>query len=129
MPRQPSSTLTDGEARLMKVLWIAGRATVAEIVAALAATKSLAYNTVQTMLGILERKGYVAHEQVGRAFVYWPLIKRGVARRRAVSHLVEGLFDNSPSLLILEVLRDDQLDPDEVERLKHLIEEGMAKAT
>ena len=80
-----------------------------------------AYNSVQTMLRILEAKGHVAHEQIGRAFVYRPLIEQRAARRRALGHLVKALFDNSPSLLILDVLADARLDPVEIERLKRLI--------
>ena len=122
MARKPSPALTDGETRLMNVLWKKGCATVADVVAALPTKHPVAYNTVQTMLRILEDKGYVAHEQVGRAFVYRPLVEQRAARRRALGHLTKALFDNSPSLVILHVLQDEHLEPAEVERLKRLIE-------
>jgi predicted transcriptional regulator len=121
MARKPSPTLTDGEARLMNVLWKQGQATVSEVVASLPRRPPVAYNTVQTLLGILEDKGYVAHEQVGRRFVYRPVVEQNVARRRALSHLVKSLFDDSPSLLVLNVLDDERLEQSEVERLKKLI--------
>ncbi len=121
MARKPSPTLTDGEARLMNVLWKQGQATVSEVIASLPRRPPVAYNTVQTLLGILEDKGYVAHEQVGRRFVYRPVVEQNVARRRALSHLVKSLFDDSPSLLVLNVLDDERLDQSEVERLKKLI--------
>jgi predicted transcriptional regulator len=124
MARPPSPTLTHGETRLMNVLWQKGRATVAEVAAGLPGRHPVAYNTVQTTLRILEAKGYVAHEQVGRAFVYRPLIERQAARRRALGHLVKALFDNSPSLLVLDVLRDEHLDPAEIQRLKKLIRDA-----
>ena len=124
MARPTSPTLTNGETRLMNVLWEKERATVAEVVAALPRRHPVAYNTVQTMLRILEAKGYVAHEQMGRAFVYRPLIERQAARRRALVHLVKALFDNSPSLLVIDVLRDEHLDPAEIERLKKLIRDA-----
>lgn len=124
MPRRRSATLTEGETRLMNVLWRKQRATVAEVVAELSKRHPVAYNTVQTMLRILEAKGYVAHEQVGRAFVYRPLIERDTARRKALGHLVRSLFDNSPSLLVLDVLRDEHLDRAEVEKLKKLINDA-----
>lgn len=123
MARKPSPTLTDGETRLMNVLWRKGRATVGEVVAALPKTHPVAYNTVQTMLRILEDKGYIEHEQMGRAFVYRPLIAQRAARRRAVGHLIKSLFDNSPSLLVLGVLQDVHLDATEIERLKRMIAE------
>jgi len=121
MARKPSPTLTDGEVRLMNVLWKQGQATVSEVVASLPRRPPVAYNTVQTLLRILEDKGYVAHEQVGRRFVYRPIVEQNVARRRALSHLVKSLFDDSPSLLVLNVLDDERLDQSEVERLKKLI--------
>jgi BlaI family transcriptional regulator, penicillinase repressor len=124
VPRRPSPTLTDGETRLMNVLWQKRHATVAEVVAGLRKRHPVAYNTVQTLLRILEGKGYVTHEQVGRAFVYWPLIEQQAARRRALSHLMKALFDNSPRLLVLDVLRDERLDPAEIEHLKELIKDA-----
>jgi predicted transcriptional regulator len=122
MARKRSATLTDGEARLMNVLWRRGRATVTEVLHALPSKPPISYSTVQTILRILESKGYIAHEKAGRAFVYRPIVERRTARRRALRHLVSRLFDGSPALLVLNVLEDDQLDVEELKRLKQLIE-------
>lgn len=108
----------------MNVLWKKRRATVAEVMGALPRKPAVAYNTVQTMLRILEEKGYVAHEQEGRAFVYRPVVEQTAARRRALGHLVKSLFEGSPSLLVLNVLKDEQIHPDEIARLKQLIDEA-----
>jgi BlaI family penicillinase repressor len=124
MARRRSPTLTDGEARIMTVLWDKERATVGDVVTALRAKYPAAYSTVQTMLRILESKGYVKHEKMGRAFNYRPLVDQRQARRRALSHLVSRLFDNSHSLLVLNVLEDDRIDPAELERLKKLIQDA-----
>jgi len=121
MPRRPSPTLTDAEARLMTVLWDKQRATVADVVAALG-KRAVSYSTVQTLLRILETKGYIAHEKAGRAFVYRPVVDQKQARRRALSHLVSRLFNNSLSLLITNALEDERIDPAEIERLKTLLE-------
>ncbi|HEY7447162.1 MAG TPA: BlaI/MecI/CopY family transcriptional regulator [Vicinamibacterales bacterium] len=121
MARRRSPTLTDVEARIMTVLWDKERATVSDMVIALRPKYPAAYSTVQTMLRILETKGYVKHEKSGRAFIYRPLIDQRQARRRALSHLVSRLFDNSPSLLVLNVLEDDRIDAAELDRLKKLI--------
>jgi predicted transcriptional regulator len=104
------------------VLWQKQKATVAEVVAALRSRKAPTYSTVQTMLRILESKGYVAHEKTGRAFLYRPLVDQREARRSALSHLVSRLFDGSPSLLVRNVLEDEHIDPAELERLRKLIE-------
>ena len=122
MARQPSPTLTDGEARLMTVLWELNHATVAQVVRALGPRRIVNHSTVQTMLRILETKGYVAHRKSGRAFVYRPVLDQKHARRKALTHLVQRLFNNSPSLLVLNVLEDERIDPSEIERLRKLLD-------
>lgn len=121
MARRRSPTLTDVEARIMTVLWDKERATVGEVVTVLKSKYDAAYSTIQTILRILEAKGYVKHEKSGRAFIYRAVIDQRQARRHALSHLVTRLFDNSPSLLVLNVLEDDQIDPAELEQLRKLI--------
>ena len=110
MPRKQSTTLTDGELRLMNVLWTLERATVSEVVTALPAQGRPAYNSVLTILRILERKGYLRHETQGRAFVYIPTVDRDGARRSAIQRLVSQLFDNSPSSLLLNILENASVD-------------------
>lgn len=124
MPRRRSPALTDAEARVMAVLWERTTATVADVVAALKKKRSVSYSTVQTILRILEGKGYVSHEKVGRAFIFRPRVDERQARRRAVRHLMTRLFNGSPSLLVLNVLEDEQIDSDELVRLKKVIEEA-----
>ena len=124
MPRQRSPALTDAEAPIMGVLWQRKTATVAEVVVALKKTRSVSYSTVQTILRILETKGYVAHEKVGRAFIYRARVDERQARRRALKHLVTRLFNGSPSLLVLNVLEDNQIDAQELSRLKKFIEDA-----
>jgi predicted transcriptional regulator len=124
MARKPSPTLTEAETRLMNVLWSKDRATVAEVAAAMAQNRPVAYNTVQTTLRILERKGYVAHGQKGRAFVYHPIVQRSAARRRALGYLTKALFDGSPGLLVRNVLENGRIEPAELEHLKRLINES-----
>lgn len=124
MARTPSPALTDAEARVMAVLWRLRTATVGDVVAALKTKREVTYSTIQTILRILETKGYVTHDKVARAFVYHPLIDERQARRRALRHLVSRLFDGSPSLLVLNVLEDDAIDQAELKRLKKMIEDA-----
>ena len=122
MPRRRSPALTDAEARVMAVLWQRHTATVADVVAAFRKKRAVSYSTVQTILRILETKGYVAHEKVARAFIYHPRVDERQARRRALRHLLSRLFNGSPSLLVLNVLEDEKIDSEELQRLKRLIE-------
>jgi len=122
MARRQSPALTDAEAEVMAVLWRLRRASVGEVADALNETRPVTYSTVQTMLRILETKGYVTHGKVARAFVYEPVVDERQARRRALRHLVSRLFEGSPSLLVLNVLEDEEIDPAEREQLRKLIE-------
>ena len=122
MARRQSPALTDAEARVMAVLWRLGSGSVGDVTVAVNETHAVSYSTVQTILRILETKGYVAHQKVARAFVYQPIVDERQARRRALRHLVVRLFEGSPSLLVLNVLEDEDIDPEERVRLKQLIE-------
>lgn len=124
MARKQSPALTDAESQVMAVLWRLGQASVGEVVTAMNEKRSVTYSTVQTILRILETKGYVSHEKVARAFVYRPVVDERQARRRALRHLVSRLFEGSPTLLVLNVLEDEEIDPAERERLKQLIEQA-----
>lgn len=106
----------------MGVLWRVNTASVGDVVTALQETRAATYSTVQTILRILEKKGYVSHDKVARAFVYRPVVDKRQARRRALRHLVSRLFEGSPSLLVLNVLEDEGIDPAERERLRALID-------
>jgi predicted transcriptional regulator len=124
MARKTSPALTDAEARVMAVLWQLRTATVGDVVAALAPERAVSYSTVQTILRILEDKAYVEHDKIARAFLYRPVVDERQARRRALRHLATRLFNGSPSLLVMNVLDDEEMDPDELQRLKKLIEEA-----
>jgi predicted transcriptional regulator len=106
----------------MAVLWTRKTGTVSDVVGELKKERTVSYSTAQTILRILETKGYVAHEKVARAFIYRPLVDERQARRRALRHLVARLFNGSPSQLVLNVLEDDQLETEELNRVKKLIE-------
>lgn len=105
----------------MNVLWDKGAATVGEVTEALTGTPALAYSSVLTTMRIMEQKGYVRHEQRGRAFVYEPLVDRQTAGRSALRQLMSRFFDDSPGLLVLNVLEDEEIDAKELKRLRALI--------
>jgi predicted transcriptional regulator len=123
LARKKSPGLTDAELRLMDVLWERGQATVSEVVEALPSDVPLAYSTVLTTLRILETKGYLRHTKDGRAFIYRPVVDREQARESAVKHLLGRFFENSPELLMLNLLESNQVAPEELKRLRERIDE------
>lgn len=123
MARRKSPTLTEVELELMDVLWDRGQATVADIVEALPEAR-LAYSSVLTMMRILEQKGYVEHVKEGRAFIYRPLVDRQQAQKSVIGYLLKRFFNNSPELLVVNLLEHDDVGPAEMERLKQMIEKS-----
>jgi len=124
MARKPSPTLTDAELRPMEVLWRRGPSTVSDVVNALPAKLGLSYSTVLTTLRILEQKGYVRHTKEGQAYVYHPIVDQDQARKKALKHVLSRFFDNSPELLVLNVLETEKLDAQDLQRIRRLINEG-----
>ena len=123
MARKESQTLTYAELRLMHIVWEQGPSTVQAVVDALPEDTPLAYSTVLTMLRILEKKGYLKHIKAGRAFVYHPVVGRTEARKGALKHLMKRFFNNSPQLLLLNLMQDEELDEAELQELRDMIEE------
>ena len=124
MSRPKSPLLTDGELGLMRVLWDKGEATVGEVVDALNRRPKPAYNSVLTLLRIMEKKGYVSHRKDGRAFVFLPSIARADASRSALKTLMNRFFEGSPRLLMLNLLDDAELSPEALKQLKQRLEEA-----
>src|SRR5919199_3142354 len=106
--------LTERELDVMAVLWDAGPSTAAEVREQLA--DDLAYNTVLTVLRILEDKGYVGHTEDGRAHRYHPLVNRAAAGASALDRVVDKLFGGSAELLLTHLVRDPKLDPEQIRR-------------
>jgi predicted transcriptional regulator len=124
MARRRSVPLTEVEQRLMEIVWATGPATVGQVVEALPEIDRPAYNTVQTMMKILERKGYVKHRNEGRAFVYQAVVDRDSAARTALSHVVQRFFGGSSRALALNLIQGDHLTDDELDELARTIEQA-----
>lgn len=121
MPPKRSITLTEAELRLMKILWRRGESGVGDLVAAMPEGTSLAYNSVLTTIRILEQKGYVEHRQDGRAFLYTPCVAEQEASQTEVRHMLQRFFGNSRERLLISLLGDDEITPEELQRLKQAI--------
>jgi len=121
LARKKSPTLTEGELRIMEALWRLGRGSVAEVSEAMP-PPPVAYNTVLTTLRILEQKGHVAHEEAGRAYIYYPLIAREAAAQSAVKQVVSKFFGNNAGALALRLIENERPTDDELARLRSLIE-------
>lgn len=113
--------LYDRELEVMEVLWARGSATVAEVRDAL--KDEMAYTTVLTVLRRLEEKGYVTHEEEGRAHRYLPAIERQAARESALERLTRKLFHGSHALLLTHLVSRGKLSAAEIRRLREMLDD------
>jgi len=115
--------LTPAESEIMETLWRLEAATVHEIVAAL--PRKLAYNSVSTVVRILEDKGYVRHQQHPerpRAHVYSAKVRREQARKHHVRDLVTRLFQGQTAELATGLLEHEDLSASELEEIRALVQ-------
>src|SRR5271154_1466863 len=109
--RKGVSSLTPLEIQIMQVLWSEGPGNVMHVQKNLPAGTDLAYNTVQTMLNILHRKGRVRRTLKGRSYTYRPLVSKETALGQAVRDLVERMFGGSSEELVMSLIKSRQVDP------------------
>jgi predicted transcriptional regulator len=107
----------------MEIVWRLERASAAEIQEALPDPPS--YSAVRALLAILVEKGHLKHQQDGRRYVYAPTAKREKAGQGALRRLLSTFFEDSPANLVATLLeqKDRELPPEELERIRSLIDE------
>ena len=116
MARPPSDNLTQREAEIMEILWREGSAAADRIRQELPDDPH--DSTVRTLLRILETKGYVKHVVRGKAFVYRPAVRKASAERKAVVNVLKRFFGGSAEALVLRLIEDEQLTPEQLEQLR-----------
>ena len=114
--------LGDLQVAILRVLWDEGEATVTRVTEAVAG-KRRAPTTIATMLTKLERRGIVEHRVEGRQFVYRPLISEQEVTRTMVADLTERLFEGDVSALVSHLIRSEEIERDELVRLRAMIVE------
>ena len=107
------------ELDVMKVVWKLRQATVNDVPDNI--DRKLAYTTIATTMKSLEKKGFLAHQVIGRTFLYEPLVKEAEITHSMLSDLLEHLFDNSAEKLVNALLEVRQTGTAEHDRLQQLI--------
>lgn len=111
------------ELEVLKALWEVGPATVREVMNQLHQSgRQQAYTTVQTLLTRLEQKGYVASNKSELAYVYRAKISRERISRSRLKTLLDQLYDGAAGPLVLQLIKNERLTPDEISQLHDLIE-------
>lgn len=118
--RQPLP-LSKRERQIMDALYRLGRATAAEVMAAVPGAPG--YSTVRTQLRVLETKGHVRHEERGLRYVYLPTVPRRAARKSALKHLVDTFFEGSTAKAVAALLGGEasRVSDEELDRIAELV--------
>ncbi len=112
--------LTKAEEQIMQVLWQLEKAFVKEVIDELPLPKP-AYNTVSTIIRILETKGFIGHEAFGKAHQYYPLISREEYKRHATEKLLGNYFENSVESMFSFFVKEEKLDLSDVDEILKMI--------
>lgn len=108
--------LTKAEEQIMQVLWDLNEASVKEIIAVLPEPKP-AYNTVSTIVRILENKEFVAHKPLGRGFIYYPIIDKETYSNQSLHKLMNGYFNGSFKSMVSFFVKENKMDVKELESI------------
>lgn len=119
--RKGSNALTPLELQIMQVLWSEGPSNVQHVQKALLPNNELAYNTVQTMLNILHRKGRVRRTLKKRAYIYRTVASKELVLGQAVRDLVERMFGGSSEELVMSLVKSRQVDLEQIAELSRKV--------
>jgi BlaI family transcriptional regulator, penicillinase repressor len=118
---ETSHHLGDLQLAIMRVLWVNGQATVAEVHETLEPERGLALTTIATMLTKMEKKGVVDHHADGRRFIYRPLVSESQVRHSMVADLTSQLFRGDVTALVNHLLSEHEIEERELAQLRDLI--------
>lgn len=108
--------LTKAEEEIMQVLWQLGEANVKDVIALFPNPKP-AYNTISTIIRILETKEFVDHRQEGKGYIYFPLVKKSEYSNSSLNKLVENYFQGSFKNMVSFFVKKNDIDLNDVELL------------
>jgi BlaI family transcriptional regulator, penicillinase repressor len=108
--------LTKAEEQIMQVLWVLEEATVKEVIEQLPNPKP-AYNTVSTIIRILETKEFLSHKAIGRGFVYYPIIDKETYTKQSLHKLMNGYFEGSFKSLVSFFVKENDMNVKELESI------------
>lgn len=115
--------LPSAELEVLRVLWDHGASTVRQVLDRLHAQgREIAYTTVLTFLTRLEQKGFVRSDKSGVAYVYSPTVTRRSVSKSRLRTLLEELYDGAAAPLVLQLMKEEQFTPDEIQQFQDLVQ-------
>jgi predicted transcriptional regulator len=121
LSRHLAKPLTAVELEMMNVIWRIGPCSVTQIQQELASGRELAYTSISTMVRILEQKGYVVSEKVGRGHLYSAAVSKESYQASSLRHLLDDVFEGTPALLVRRLLDSESLTAEELAEIGTLL--------
>jgi len=121
--RKRKPVLTASELEIMQIVWRGESVTVRDVYEELLKHRKVAYTTVMTMMGVLEKKGYVKKKRGERAYIYRPAQLKSKVVGSMVSDFVERVFDGSAKPLLVHLVEQEQLSEEELGEIRRLLKE------
>ena len=122
MPRQPSKTFTDRELEIMRVVWELGEASARQIQESLPGDRH--YNSVMTIIRVLERKKHLTHREDGRTYIYRAAVRPDMARTRVLKHIVKQVFGGSAASMVLSLVETGDLTMADLDGIRRKVKKS-----
>lgn len=113
--------LTKAEEQIMLILWEMGEALVKDVIEKMNEPKP-AYNTVSTVIRVLETKGFVDHKAIGNTYIYFPIVKETDYKRFALNKVMNNYFENSYESLVSFLVNEKSMSTKELDEIIQLAE-------
>ena len=113
--------LTKAEEQIMQILWEKEKAFVKDIIEHLEEDPKPPYNTISSVVRILEKKGYLGYKAYGKTYEYFPIITKGEYAKASFKKVLNNYFDNSATNLMSFLVKEEQLSEEELEALRKII--------
>ncbi|MES2265792.1 MAG: BlaI/MecI/CopY family transcriptional regulator [Bacteroidota bacterium] len=119
--------LTKTEERVMQVLWTLKKAFVKDIIEAMPDDPKPPYNTISSVVRLLEKKGYVDYKAYGKTYEYYPAISKAEYRKASFKKMFTGYFDNSVESLLSFMVKEQKIGDEDIKKIKEIIDKNSKK--
>ncbi len=120
--RKRNEFLTEVELEFMTELWAMGEGSVRDMLARLNPDRNLAYTSAATILRIMEQKGFVTSEKLGKTFIYSPVLEKDAYQAKTLRDLSNKLFDGTPASMVARLVDDDGISEDALKEIQALLQ-------
>ncbi len=120
-------TLTKTEEKVMQVLWEIRKGFVKDVIERMG-EPAPPYNTISSLIRLLEKKGFIGHTAYGKTYEYYPLISKGAYRRFTFRQYLANYFEGSPDEVVSFMVKEEKLSPEEIRKMLDLLEKDQNNA-